>query len=142
MGLTKEQTAGYRQSRILQMVSRPGGATSYELAKHFKVGRGQIIQDVKELRAKRYPIQSSSMTTEGGMYVVRFELTRIPEESSKSTPAASAERPQKSTKHGARSAPRQEEECATYAASTASITDHGPEYGDANTSPKTQSDRR
>lgn len=91
MGLTKEQTAGYRQSRILQMVSKPGGATSSRLAEHFKVGRGEIINDIRVLRAKGYPIQTSSMVTEGGMYVALFEMPRIPEKSSRNTHAASAE---------------------------------------------------
>jgi DeoR/GlpR family transcriptional regulator of sugar metabolism len=91
MGLTKEQTAGYRQSRILQMVSKPGGVTSAKLAEYFKVSRSLIINDIRALRAKGYPIQTSSMVTEGGIYTAVFEMARIPEKSSKSTPAASAE---------------------------------------------------
>lgn len=79
MGLTKDQTKSYRQKRILQMVAKPGGATSSRLAEYFRVGRGQIINDIRELRAKGYPIQTSSMVTENGMYVAVFELPRIPE---------------------------------------------------------------
>ena len=91
MGLTPDQTKGFRQSRILQMVSQPGGATSSRLAEYFRVDRGQIVNDIRDLRAQGYPIQTSSMTTEGGMYMAVFEMPRIPKMSSQNTPAASAE---------------------------------------------------
>lgn len=74
MELTKEQKTGYRQSRMIKCISEPGGQTSGKLAKMFKVDRGTIIKDVRELRKKGYPIQSSAMVTEDGMYQVLFEL--------------------------------------------------------------------
>ena len=78
MGLTKEQTASYRQSRVLKLISQPGGATSGTMAGILRTTRGVIINDIKELRKKGYPIQVSSMITEGGMYQANFELMRIP----------------------------------------------------------------
>ena len=78
MGLTKEQKAGLRQARILQRISEPGGSTSGSLAKELKVGRTMIINDIKSLRSKGYPIQVSSMKTEDGMYQAAFELMKAP----------------------------------------------------------------
>ena len=78
MGLTKEQKAGLRQARILQRISEPGGSTSGSLAKELGVGRAMIINDIKDLRRKGYPIQASSMITEDGMYQAVFELMRPP----------------------------------------------------------------
>lgn len=78
MGLTKDQKAGLRQARILQRISEPGGSTSGSLAKELGVGRTMIINDIKDLRRKGYPIQASSMITEGGMYQAAFELMRPP----------------------------------------------------------------
>lgn len=78
MGLTKEQAAGYRRSRVLKLISQPGGATSSKMAGILGVTRGVILNDIKELRKKGYPIQVSSMITEGGMYQANFELMRIP----------------------------------------------------------------
>lgn len=91
MGLTKEQTAGYRQSRVLKLIEKPGGATSSEMAKTLGVKRGVIINDIRDLRRKGYPIQASSMKTEDGMYQAMFELMHTPKRSSKNTPAAPAE---------------------------------------------------
>ena len=85
MGLTKEQKAGLRQARILQRISEPGGSTSGRLAKELGTGRGMIINDIRDLRRKGYPIQVSSMVTEDGMYQAAFELMT-------NTPAANAER--------------------------------------------------
>ena len=78
MGLTKEQEAGYRQSRVLTLISQPGGATSSNMARRLRVTRGVILNDIKELRRKGYPIQVSSMITEDGMYQANFELMRMP----------------------------------------------------------------
>ena len=78
MGLTKEQKAGLRQARILQRISEPGGSTSGRLAKELGVGRTMIINDIRSLRCKGYPIQVSSMITEDGMYQAAFELMRSP----------------------------------------------------------------
>ena len=78
MGLTKDQKAGLRQARILQRISEPGRSTSGRLAKELKVGRAMIINDIKELRRKGYPIQASSMVTEDGMYQASFELMKAP----------------------------------------------------------------
>ena len=78
MGLTKEQKAGLRQARILQRISEPGGSTSGTRAKELKVGRGIILNDIKALRSKGYPIQVSSMVTEDGMYQAAFEIMRMP----------------------------------------------------------------
>lgn len=78
MGLTKEQAAGYRQSRVLKLIAKPGGATSGKMAGILGVTRGVIINDIKELRKKGYPIQVSSMITEDGMYQANFELMRMP----------------------------------------------------------------
>ena len=78
MGLTKEQKDGYRQSRVLEYISEPGGATGGKMAKLFKVPRGTIVRDIAELRKKGYPIQVSSMVTEDGMYQAVFELMRMP----------------------------------------------------------------
>ena len=78
MGLTKEQKDGYRQSRVLEYISEPGGATGGKMAKLFKVPRGTIVRDIAELRKKGYPIQVSSMITEDGMYQAVFELMRMP----------------------------------------------------------------
>ena len=78
MGLTKDQKAGLRQARILQRISKPGGSTSGSLAKELGVGRTMIINDIKDLRRKGYPIQASSMITEDGMYQAAFELMRPP----------------------------------------------------------------
>lgn len=78
MRLTKEQTAGYRQSRILKLISQPGGATSSAMARTLGVKRGVIINDIKALRKKGYPIQASSMKTEDGMYQAAFELMKMP----------------------------------------------------------------
>ena len=78
MGLTKEQNAGLRQARILQRISEPGGSTSGTLAKELKVGRGIILNDIKALRSKGYPIQVSSMVTEDGMYQAALEIMRMP----------------------------------------------------------------
>ena len=85
MGLTKEQKAGLRQARILQRISEPGGSTSGRLAKELGTGRGMIINDIRDLRRKGYPIQVSSMVTEDGMYQAAFELMA-------NTPAANAGR--------------------------------------------------
>ena len=63
MGLTKEQKAGRRQARILQRISEPGGSTSGRLAKELKVGRGIIINDIRNLRCKGYPIQVSDISS-------------------------------------------------------------------------------
>lgn len=78
MGLTKEQATGYRQSKVLKLISRPGGATSGAMAGMLRTTRGVIINDIKELRKKGYPIQVSSMITEDGMYQANFELMRMP----------------------------------------------------------------
>ena len=78
MGLTKDQKAGLRQARILQRISEPGGSTSGSLAKELGVGRTMIINDIKDLRRKGYPIQASSMITEDRMYQAVFELMRPP----------------------------------------------------------------
>lgn len=78
MGMTREQKAGYRQSRILEQLSKPGAVSSGKLAKMLKVDRGTIIKDVKELRKKGHPIQTGAMVTEDGMYQVQFELMRLP----------------------------------------------------------------
>ena len=78
MGLTKEQTTGYRQSRVLKLISKPGGVTSSAIAKTLGVKRGVIINDIKDLRRKGYPSQASSMTTEDGMYQATFELVKMP----------------------------------------------------------------
>ena len=78
MGLTKDQTAGYRQRRILKLIQEPGGWTGSRLAEKLGVKRGVIINDIKALRRKGYPIQTSSMRTEDGMYQVVFELIKMP----------------------------------------------------------------
>ena len=78
MGLTKDQKAGLRQNRILECIMKPEGATSGSLAKRFGVGRGTIINDIRTLRSKGYPIQTSSMVTEDGMYQAVFELRKMP----------------------------------------------------------------
>ena len=85
MGLTKEQAAGIRQHRILELISEPGGASSNRMAKICKTTRGTILNDIKALKRKGYPIQASSMVTEDGMYVAVFEMQRA-------IRAASAER--------------------------------------------------
>ena len=78
MGLMKDRNAGYRQSRILKLITTPGGATGSNLARQLGVKRGVIINDIKTLRSKGYPIQVSSMKTEDGMYQAVFELMKMP----------------------------------------------------------------
>ena len=85
MGLTKEQKAGLRQARILQRISEPGGSTSGRLAKELGTGRGMIINDIRDLRRKGYPIQVSSMVTEDGWTVLGTDSVGavLPESKSK-----------------------------------------------------------
>lgn len=78
MGLTKKQTASYRQTRILKLIAEPGGTTSSSLAKTLGVKRGVIINDIRDLRRQGYPIQASTMRTEDGMYQAAFELMKMP----------------------------------------------------------------
>lgn len=88
MGSTREQKNEYRRSRILEIISQPGGSTCSRMAKTFGVTRGVIMSDVRALRAKGHPIQASTMITEEGMYQAVFELMKLPE---KNTHAACAE---------------------------------------------------
>ena len=81
MGLTKEQTANYRQSRILKIISEPGEHTGSSLAKKLGTTIGVILKDIGELRRKGYPIQTSSMKAEDGMYQATFELLKMPAKS-------------------------------------------------------------
>ena len=78
MGLTKEQAAGIRQEKILKLIAEPGGSTGNKMAKIFGTTRGVILNDIKALRRRVYPIQVSSMITEDKMYVAVYELTRMP----------------------------------------------------------------
>lgn len=95
MGQTKqEQTVldRRRQEKILKLLEEEGRASSSQLSKKFYVPRGQIIQDIRALRDRGHVILAGDMVTEGGMYVVVFEL---PQKSSPKphpdTPAANAE---------------------------------------------------
>ena len=65
-----------RQTEILKMVSAPGGASSKKMADKLHTTTGQIVQEVRALRKRGYPIQTSTMVTEGGMYVAAFELPK------------------------------------------------------------------
>lgn len=67
----------YRQERILDLISKPGGASATQLSERFHVGRHIIIQDVRDLRAMGYPIQTY-MKTEKNIYGVAFELVHPP----------------------------------------------------------------
>ena len=58
------------------MVSAPGGASSKKMADKLHTTTGQIVQEVRALRKRGYPIQTSTMVTEGGMYVAAFELPK------------------------------------------------------------------
>ena len=71
----KEYDAHFRQEKIIKLLS-VGKASSAKMAQRFNVSRGQIIQDIRDLRRSGYPIQTSSMTTERGMYVAVFELPK------------------------------------------------------------------
>lgn len=80
MGLTrrdKKNQARFRQKKILELVSKPGGASATQLSERFHVGRHIIIQDVRDLRAMGYPIQTY-MKTEKNIYGVAFELVHLP----------------------------------------------------------------
>ncbi|MBR3376134.1 MAG: helix-turn-helix domain-containing protein [Mogibacterium sp.] len=80
MGLTrrdKKNQAHFRQKKILELVSEPGGMSCTRLAERFSVTRGDIINDIRDLRAMGYTIQTS-MTTEDKMYTALFELQRTP----------------------------------------------------------------
>lgn len=75
MGLTrrdKKNQAHFRQKKILELVSEPGGMSCTRLAERFSVTRGD-----RDLRAMGYTIQTS-MTTEDKMYTALFELQRTP----------------------------------------------------------------
>lgn len=78
MGLTKEQAAGIRQNKILQFISEPGGSTDNKMAKILETTRGVILNDIRALRKKGYPIQATSMITEDKMYVAVYELMSMP----------------------------------------------------------------
>ena len=78
MGLTeKEQRVYGRQLEILRLISKPGGMSCTRLADKFAVSRGTIINDIRDLRAMGYPVQTS-MTVEEKMYSALFELTKPP----------------------------------------------------------------
>lgn len=80
MGQTKLDKKGqaiFRQKKILELISKPGGMSCTRLAKKFNVARGTIINDIRDLRAMGYPVQTS-MTVEEKMYSALFELTKPP----------------------------------------------------------------
>ena len=81
MGLTKEQTANYRQNRLLKILQEPGEHTGSSLAKRLGTSRGKILSDIRDLRSMGHPIQTSSMKTEDGMYQAVFELMKRPAKS-------------------------------------------------------------
>lgn len=80
MGLTKLDKKGqaiFRQKKILELISKPGGMSCTRLADKFAVSRGTIINDIRDLRGMGYPIQTS-MVVERKMYSASFELLRTP----------------------------------------------------------------
>ena len=74
----KKAAARFRQKKILELISKPGGMSCTRLSKKFNVSRGTIINDIRDLRAMGYPVQTS-MTVESKMYSALFELPKIPE---------------------------------------------------------------
>lgn len=77
MKLDKRGQAIFRQKKILELISKPGGMSCTRLAEKFHVSRGDIINDIRDLRAMGYPVQTS-MTVEEKMYSALFELTKPP----------------------------------------------------------------
>ena len=129
MGLTKEQAAGYRQSCILNVLKETGGVTSGSLASKFGVRRGTIINDIAALRKKGYPIQATSMRTEGGIYQAAFELITIPE----NTSAVRAAQRSQNANTGGRPADRPAGGYAQNAAGSANSMSAGQGSGNACT---------
>ena len=81
MGQTKQDKKAksrFRQKKILELISEPGGMSCTRLAEKFHVSRGDIINDIRDLRAMGYPVQTS-MTVENKMYSALFELPKIPD---------------------------------------------------------------
>lgn len=77
MKLDKRGQAIFRQKKILELISKPGGMSCTRLARKLNVPRGTIINDIRDLRAMGYPVQTS-MTVEEKMYSALFELTKSP----------------------------------------------------------------
>ena len=87
----KDYRSHFRQKKILEILSTPGGATSSRLVETLHSSRSQIMRDIRDLRMNGYPIQVSSMKTEGGMYAAVFELPeRYWTSSQSNTPAPGA----------------------------------------------------
>lgn len=76
MGLSQEteaHIARLRQQEILHLLRDQGPMSSIRLKNKFKTGRGNIVKDIDQLRARGHDIRTS-MTTEDGMYVALFTL--------------------------------------------------------------------
>ncbi len=92
MGQKRETKSFHRERKIIKLLQENGSMSSEKLSQELNVSRGRIIKDVAELRRQGYPVQTGSMTTENGMYVVTFELPAgYPREAQKNTSAAFAE---------------------------------------------------